>query len=128
MAANEICTAHRFEASGEEIYAAFQQPERLARWWRPAGFTNTFHSFEFKPGGEWKFTMHSPEGTNFPNESQFVAQWQRHPLVVRRPAERWGNWAAQYRSGTMIVSGTGWRMYSGWRTRSGRSMGACSIS
>ena len=72
MSANEISTARRFAASGEEIYEAFRNPERLARWWGPSGFTNTFHSFDFKPGGEWKFTMHSPQGTDFPNESRFV--------------------------------------------------------
>jgi hypothetical protein len=72
MAANELSTARWFEASGDEIYEAFQNPECLARWWGPVGFTSTFHSFEFEPGGEWKFTMHSPQGADFPNESRFV--------------------------------------------------------
>ena len=46
---------------------AFSDPVRLARWWGPAGFTNTFTICEFKPGGQWSFTMHGPDGTNYPN-------------------------------------------------------------
>ena len=29
-------------------------PARIARWWGPAGFTNTIHTFDFRPGGEWR--------------------------------------------------------------------------
>jgi hypothetical protein len=35
---------------------------------------------------------------------------------------------AQYRRGTYISSGTGWRKYSGLRTRSGNSTGGCGTS
>ncbi|MEZ0247274.1 MAG: SRPBCC domain-containing protein [Methylophilaceae bacterium] len=27
--------------------------------------------FEFRPGGTWRFVMHGPDGTNYPNESVF---------------------------------------------------------
>jgi len=43
----------------------------LAVWWGPAGFTNTFSTCEFKPGGEWTFVMHGPDGKNYPNGSVF---------------------------------------------------------
>ncbi len=33
--------------------------------------TNTFQEFEFKPGGQWVFVMHGPDGANYPNESVF---------------------------------------------------------
>jgi len=59
-------------ASPDAVFTAFQDPERLARWWGPDGFTNTFHTFEFRPGGAWLFTMHGPNGTDYPNESQFL--------------------------------------------------------
>ncbi|HTM93480.1 MAG TPA: SRPBCC domain-containing protein [Flavisolibacter sp.] len=38
----------------------------------PKGFTNTFHEFDLRTGGHWKFTMHGPDGGNYPNESVFV--------------------------------------------------------
>ncbi|MBI4911930.1 MAG: SRPBCC family protein [Acidobacteria bacterium] len=59
-------------ASPAAVFAAFEDPARLARWWGPAGFTNTFHTFEFRPGGTWLFTMHGPDGTDYPNESKFL--------------------------------------------------------
>ena len=59
-------------ASPAAVFDAFQDPARLARWWGPAGFTNTFHLFEFTPGGSWRFTMHGPNGKNYENESAFV--------------------------------------------------------
>ena len=59
-------------ARPDAVFAAFQDPARLARWWGPDGFTNTFHTFEFRPGGSWLFTMHGPNGTDYPNESQFL--------------------------------------------------------
>ncbi|HRQ89282.1 MAG TPA: SRPBCC domain-containing protein [Bacteroidia bacterium] len=58
-------------ATPREIFAAFEQPDRLARWWGPSGFTSTFEQFEFTPGGRWVFVMHGPNGANYPNESVF---------------------------------------------------------
>ena len=54
------------------VFTAFRDPKRLARWWGPAGFTNTFHTFEFRPGGSWVFTMHGPDGKDYPNQSEFL--------------------------------------------------------
>ena len=53
------------------IFAAFANPDLLARWWGPSGFTNTFERCEFVPGGRWVFTMHGPNGIDYPNESVF---------------------------------------------------------
>jgi uncharacterized protein YndB with AHSA1/START domain len=59
-------------ASAAAIYAAISDPARLARWWGPAGFTNTIHGFQFRPGGRWLLTMHGPDGKDYPNESRFA--------------------------------------------------------
>jgi uncharacterized protein YndB with AHSA1/START domain len=59
-------------AAPDAVFAAFREAERLARWWGPAGFQSTFHTFEFRPGGSWVFTMHGPDGKDYPNESEFV--------------------------------------------------------
>lgn len=55
-----------------KVYRAFSEPELLALWWGPEGFTNTFHHFDFREGGEWKFTMHAPHGKDFPNHISFL--------------------------------------------------------
>ena len=64
-------TSRLIAAPIEQVFAAFQ-PERLARWWGPAGFTNTFEVCEFRSGGQWDFVMHGPDGHDYPNESEFV--------------------------------------------------------
>ena len=64
-------TSREISAPIESVFIAFSDPERLARWWGPAGFTNTFHTFEFQTGGRWVYTMHSPNGGNPENESVF---------------------------------------------------------
>ncbi|MGO4549144.1 SRPBCC domain-containing protein [Paenibacillus sp. 2TAB23] len=44
----------------------------LARWWGPQGFTNTFHECDIRPGGMWRYTMHGPDGVDYPNHNVFV--------------------------------------------------------
>jgi uncharacterized protein YndB with AHSA1/START domain len=61
-----------FDAPRELVFQAWTQPENLAQWWGPKGFTNTFKEFDLRPGGTWEFIMHSPDGANFPNKSVFV--------------------------------------------------------
>lgn len=53
------------------VFAAFQQPDKIATWWGPKDFTNTFERFEFTPGGRWVFVMHGPNGASYPNQSVF---------------------------------------------------------
>jgi uncharacterized protein YndB with AHSA1/START domain len=66
-------TRHKFmDASPAEVFAAMSQPARIAKWWGPAGFTNTIHRYEFTPGGSWLLTMHGPDGKDYPNESRFT--------------------------------------------------------
>jgi uncharacterized protein YndB with AHSA1/START domain len=66
-----LSTERVLSVSPRRIFAAFEQPDRLAQWWGPKDFTNTFEQFEFRPGGRWVFVMHGPNGTNYPNEAVF---------------------------------------------------------
>ena len=56
-----------FDAPRELVFAAFSDPKHLAQWWGPIGFTTTTHSFEFRPGGVWRFVMHGPDGRDYEN-------------------------------------------------------------
>jgi uncharacterized protein YndB with AHSA1/START domain len=64
--------SREIRAAADRIFAAFSDPERLARWWGPAGFTNTFSVCEFRKGGSWSYVMHGPDGRDYPNESVFA--------------------------------------------------------
>jgi uncharacterized protein YndB with AHSA1/START domain len=68
----ELVTSRVIRAPRARVFAAIVDPRRLARWWGPAGFTNTFHECDVRPGGRWRFTMHGPSGANFENESVFA--------------------------------------------------------
>lgn len=71
----------------ELIFAAFSNPERLAKWWGPSGFSNTFNQFQFKSGGKWSFVMHGPDGTNYPNESEFIEIIPNQKVVIRHHSQ-----------------------------------------
>jgi len=68
---NVIRSSRAFPVSRNALFQAFAEPNLLKLWWGPKGFTNTFEQFSFEPGGHWIFTMHSPEGKDFPNHSVF---------------------------------------------------------
>lgn len=76
-------TSRSFAATPEEVFAAFAAPERLARWWGPDGFRNTFEVFEFQQGGRWRFTMHGPDGANYPNEAAFASIEPGRAVVIQ---------------------------------------------
>jgi uncharacterized protein YndB with AHSA1/START domain len=80
-------TSREIAASVEEVFAAFTDSERLARWWGPAGFTNTFHFCEFETGGRWVYTMHSPNGGNPDNESVFELVEPPRKVVIRHTSQ-----------------------------------------
>ncbi|WP_428308403.1 SRPBCC family protein [Lacipirellula sp.] len=68
----DIVNVRLFDATPTQLFEAFSDPEQLAKWWGPAGFTNTIEEFDFRPGGAWRITMHAPNGADFANESQIV--------------------------------------------------------
>ncbi|MCE3295058.1 MAG: hypothetical protein K0R65_772 [Crocinitomicaceae bacterium] len=82
---SEIVSSRVFDFNRGLVFRAWAEPEYLKNWWGPAGFTNTFHEFDFRVGGRWRFTMHGPEKGNYENECEFIRieepsliAWKRH--------------------------------------------------
>ena len=71
--ASEIISSRIVYWPKGKVFEAWSNPGYLKLWWGPNGFTNTFHVFDFQPGGHWKLTMHGPEKGNYENESVFQA-------------------------------------------------------
>ncbi|HYG15609.1 MAG TPA: SRPBCC family protein [Bacteroidia bacterium] len=67
----EMQLFHTLNAPVELVWEVWTRPEHIANWWGPNGFTSTIHEMDFKEGGEWRLTMHGPDGTNYPNRSIF---------------------------------------------------------
>ena len=59
------------KAPTDIVWEMWKNPEHIANWWGPNGFTNTNHKMDFKEEGEWNLTMHGPDGKNYPNRSIF---------------------------------------------------------
>ncbi|WP_316788768.1 SRPBCC family protein [Pedobacter frigoris] len=80
----EIVTSRIVNASQALAFKAWAEPDHLKNWWGPAGFTNTFHEFDFRPGGRWKFTMHGPEKGNYQNECEFTVIEEPSVIIWKR--------------------------------------------
>lgn len=80
----EIVSSRIFPVDNVLLFRAWSEPNHLKNWWGPAGFTNTFHEFDFRMGGRWKFVMHGPDKGNYQNECEFtkiiaptLIEWKR---------------------------------------------------
>ena len=77
----EVINTRVFNFPPDVVFTCWSDAHLLAQWWGPKGFTNTFHEFNFTAGGNWKFTMHGPNGKEFPNESIFDSIEKPHRIV-----------------------------------------------
>jgi uncharacterized protein YndB with AHSA1/START domain len=58
----------------DAVFKAFSNPAGLAVWWGPNGLTTTTRrSMDFRVGGSWDYTMHGPDGTDYPNHVRYTA-------------------------------------------------------
>jgi len=64
---SEIAITRIFDAPRETVWRAFTDSKLVAKWWGPNGFTNTIQEMDVRPGGTWRFIMHSPEGKDYEN-------------------------------------------------------------
>lgn len=70
----DIVVTRLVSAPRELVWRAFTNPEDIVQWWGPHGFTTTTHAWDFRVGGVWRFTMHGPDGVDWPN-------WIRYSLI-----------------------------------------------
>jgi uncharacterized protein YndB with AHSA1/START domain/putative component of membrane protein insertase Oxa1/YidC/SpoIIIJ protein YidD len=78
ISARELINMRLVDAPHRQVYGAFGNPQRLARWWLPEG-SSGFDAFDLKPGGDWHFSTTKADGTR---------QDHHHLFVEVRPPER----------------------------------------
>lgn len=83
--ANEIVSTRTLLAPRERVWRAFADPAQLARWWGPAGFTNTFHEFDLRAGGVWRYTMTGPDGTRYEQTRDVVEFASQERIAIENP-------------------------------------------
>ena len=59
------------DAPVKAVWDAWTDLKQVAQWWGPRGFTLTTHSKDLRPGGHWSYTMHGPDGTDYPNRTHY---------------------------------------------------------
>ncbi|MDF2436069.1 MAG: hypothetical protein K0Q95_445 [Bacteroidota bacterium] len=69
---NTVITSREVKAAIEKAFRSWTDPEYLAKWWGPKGFTNTFHTHDLRPGGKWSFIMHGPDKRDYQNDCEFI--------------------------------------------------------
>jgi uncharacterized protein YndB with AHSA1/START domain len=61
----EVVMTRLFDAPRELVWKAWTDPERLKRWWGPAGFTAPSAELDLRVGGKYLFCMRSPDGKDY---------------------------------------------------------------
>lgn len=78
---NEIRITRVYDAPVQAVWDAWTDPVQVAQWWGPRGFTLTTHSKDLRPGGHWAYTMHGPDGTDYPNKTVYYEVEEYAKLV-----------------------------------------------
>ena len=68
----EIAITRFYDAPVQLVWDAWTDPKQVAQWWGPRGFTLTTHSKDLRPGGSWVYTMHRPDGIDYPNGTRYI--------------------------------------------------------
>jgi uncharacterized protein YndB with AHSA1/START domain len=62
-----LVTSKEINATPQQIWDAWNDPEKVAKWWGPAGFKSTVDELDIRDGGKFKVVMHGPDGVDYPN-------------------------------------------------------------
>lgn len=69
---NELYIERVFDAPRSMVWQAWVDPDQVAKWWGPRGFTLTTDYKDVRTGGSWRYTMHGPDGVDYPNHTKFL--------------------------------------------------------
>ncbi|MEO6390554.1 MAG: SRPBCC domain-containing protein [Pyrinomonadaceae bacterium] len=60
----ELVIDRVFDAPPALVFDAWTQKDHLIRWWGPDNFTLPFCEIDFRVGGEYRYCMRAPDGTD----------------------------------------------------------------
>jgi uncharacterized protein YndB with AHSA1/START domain len=81
VAEREVVITRVFDAPRGLVFKAWTDPEHMARWWGPTGFTNTICELDARVGGAWRIVMRSPAGIEYPCGGVYREIVERERLV-----------------------------------------------
>lgn len=65
--ARSIVMTRTLSAPRELVWETLTDPKHIPFFWGPRGFSTTIDEMDVRPGGVWRYTMHGPDGTEYPN-------------------------------------------------------------
>src|SRR5579871_1837127 len=83
----ELVFKRVFHAPRELVFKTWTEPEHLAHWWGPNGFTTTIQEMDVRPGGAWRLVMRGPDGREYKNRIVFVEVVRPERLVYKHVPE-----------------------------------------
>jgi uncharacterized protein YndB with AHSA1/START domain len=78
---HEFLITYEFNAPRELVFQAWTEPEHIAQWWGPRGFTNPVCQWDPRPGKKIYVVMRAPNGTDYPMGGEFREIWPPERLV-----------------------------------------------
>lgn len=78
----EIVAVRIFDAPRNLVWKVWTEPEHIAKWWGPKGFTTTTYSMDVRPGGVWRFVMHGPD-RDYQNKITYIEVVKPERLVYK---------------------------------------------
>ena len=67
----EYTIIREFAAPRKLVWRACTEPDHLAQWWGPKGFTTPVCEWDVRPGGKIYVVMRGPDGTDYPMGGEF---------------------------------------------------------
>jgi uncharacterized protein YndB with AHSA1/START domain len=98
LEARQILIDRILDAPRERVWQAWTDPTQVIHWWGPRGFTTTIERMDVRPGGVWKYVMHGPDGTDYPNQCTFIEVVPPERLVFTHGGGARGQQSAQFES------------------------------
>jgi uncharacterized protein YndB with AHSA1/START domain len=103
--ADDFVISREFDAPRDLVFKAWTEPERLAQWWGPKGFTMKSANVDLRPGGMFLYGMVAPDGSEMwgkfvyreitpPERMVFIVSFSdenggttRHPMAPTWPLQ-----------------------------------------
>jgi uncharacterized protein YndB with AHSA1/START domain len=100
--ARDVNLSRVIDAPCDLVWAAWTEPQHMAKWWGPKGFTNPVCELDVRPGGKILIHMKAPDGTVYPMSGVFAEVDKPRRLAFTAYAE--GSDGTRYLESHTIVT------------------------
>ncbi|HJT37792.1 MAG TPA: SRPBCC domain-containing protein, partial [Actinomycetota bacterium] len=66
-----ILLEREFDAPRRLVWEAMTKPEYMSQWWGPRGTTLPVCEIDLRVGGEWRFLIRNPDGSEHPFRGEY---------------------------------------------------------